>query len=104
MTVWTRLKEELDRAGRMAQVAMDEGKIRLELMRTRQLADRAAQALGYEFYRAKQAAKELDAEVYARLSATLDAHLAEIAKHEASLESLRAARAQAAPEEPASTN
>ena len=104
MTVWTRLREELDRAGRMAQGAMDEGKIRLELMRTRQLADHAAQALGYEYFRAKQAGKEIDAEVHTRLAAVLDAHLAEIAKHEESLAAMRAARQEATPSEPAATN
>jgi hypothetical protein len=104
MTVWTRLKEELDRAGRMAQVAMDEGKIRLELMRTRQLADRAAQTLGYEYFRAKQAAKEIDAEVHTRLVTALDAHLVEIARQEATLASMVASRRPAASEPPAPTN
>jgi hypothetical protein len=104
MTVWTRLKEELDRAGRMAQVAMDEGKIRLELMRTRQLADRAAQNLGYEYFRAKQAGKEIEADVHTRLSAVLESYLAEIAKHEESLAAMRAAAEQSKPEEPAAAN
>ena len=62
MTVWTRLKEELDRAGRAAQVAIDEGKLRLELLRTRQLADKAAQAIGYAVYRAQQEGAEIDAD------------------------------------------
>ncbi|HEX2721802.1 MAG TPA: hypothetical protein VHM24_02725 [Gemmatimonadaceae bacterium] len=42
-----KIREELDRAGRAAQDALDEGKTRLEAFRTRQLADKAAQALGY---------------------------------------------------------
>jgi len=104
MTVWTRLREELDRAGRLAQVAMDEGKIRLELMRTRQLADRAAQTLGYEYHRARQAGKEIDAEVHTRLITALDTHLADIASQEATLASMVASRQPAPAEPPATTN
>ena len=54
MALFDKLKEELDRAGRAAQGALDEGKIGLEAFRTRQLADKAAQALGYAVFRAKQ--------------------------------------------------
>ena len=100
MTVWTRLKEELDRAGRVAQVAIDEGKARLELMRTRQLADRAAQAIGYAVYRAKAQGQEPDAETYARLSATLAAHEAEVARQEEQLRKLREDRPSAPGAEP----
>jgi len=99
MTVWTRLKEELDRAGRAAQVAIDEGKLRLELMRTRQLADKAAQAIGYALFRARQEGQELDGDTYARLSATLGTHEKEIARQEAELKAVRDAR-QAPPAEP----
>ena len=71
MAIWDKLKTELDRAGKAAQNALDEGKVRLEAFRTRQLADKAAQALGYAVYRAKQSGSELDAETSARLLATL---------------------------------
>ncbi len=77
MALFDKLKEELDRAGRAAQGAFDEGKIRLEAFRTRQLADKAAQALGYAVFRAKQSGNEVDADTYARLSATLATHDAE---------------------------
>lgn len=53
MTIWNKLKSELDRAGRAAQGALDEGKLRLEIFRARQLVDRAAQSLGYAVYRAR---------------------------------------------------
>lgn len=96
MTVWTRLKEELDRAGRAAQGAFDEGKARLELMRTRQLADKAAQSIGWAVYRAKQEGKEIDAETYARLSATLHTHETEAARQEALIKTMRDSRADAA--------
>jgi hypothetical protein len=90
MAFLDRLKEELDRAGKAAQGAFDEGKIRLEAFRTRQLADKAAQALGYAVFRAKQNGGDIDADTYARLSATLAAHDAEAARYEAELERKRA--------------
>lgn len=84
-----KLKEELDRAGRAAQDALDEGKTRLEAFRTRQLADKAAQALGYAVYRAKQSGGDIDADTYTRLAATLATHDAEASKYEADLERKR---------------
>lgn len=88
MELFDKLKEELDRAGKAAQGAFDEGKIRLEAFRTRQLADKAAQALGYAVFRAKQSGSE-DADTYARLSATLARHDAEAARYEAELDRKR---------------
>jgi hypothetical protein len=85
MTVWTKLRTELDRAGRVAQNAFDEGRLRLEALRARQLADRAAQALGYAVYRAKVGGREIEPDLYASLSATLAAHEAEVASLEAKL-------------------
>jgi hypothetical protein len=85
MTVWTKLRTELDRAGRVAQNAFDEGRLRLEALRARQLADRAAQALGYAVYRARVEGREIEAELYASLSATLAAHEAEAASLEVKL-------------------
>jgi|ERR1044071_7134561 len=85
MAIWDKLKTELDRAGKAAQSALDEGKVRLEAFRTRQLADKAAQALGYAVYRAKQSGGEIDPESYARLSATLATHETEASNLEAQL-------------------
>ena len=85
MALWNKLRSELDRAGRMAQGAFDEGRLRLEVLRVRQLADRAAQALGYAVYRARQESREIDPDLYASLSATLAAHEAEVASLEAKL-------------------
>ena len=89
MALFDKLKEELDRAGKAAQGAFDEGKIRLEAFRTRQLADKAAQALGYAVFRAKQSGGEIDPDTYARLSATLSTHDAEAAKYEGELDRKR---------------
>ena len=71
MALLDRLKQELDRAGKVAQDAFDDGKTRLEAFRTRQLADKAAQALGYAVYRSKKSGGDLDAATYDRLKATL---------------------------------
>lgn len=84
-----KLREELDRAGKAAQGALDEGKTRLEAFRTRQLADKAAQALGYAVFRAKQSGSEVDADTYSRLSATLATHDAEASRYEADLDRRR---------------
>jgi hypothetical protein len=85
MTVWTKLRTELDRAGRVAQSAFDEGRLRLEAKRARQLADHAAQALGYAVFRARVEGRDVEADLYASLSATLAAHEAEVASLEAKL-------------------
>ena len=82
MALWTRLREELDRAGRVAQSAFDEGRIRLDLMRARQSADRFAQRLGYAVHRARQAGTEVSAEEFAAHSANIVAAEAEIARLE----------------------
>lgn len=84
-----KLKEELDRAGRAAQGAFDEGKTRLEAFRTRQLADKAAQSLGYAVFRAKQNGGEIDADTYSRLAATLATHDADASRYEKDLEQKR---------------
>ena len=99
MTVWTRLKEELDRAGRAAQVAINEGKLRLELMRTRQLADKAAQAIGYAVFRAKQEGKDARRRQLRPPERDPGRHEKEIARQEADLKAVREAR-QAPPAEP----
>lgn len=62
MALLDRLRSELDRAGRQAQRALDEGRLRLDLYRARQAVDRFAQRFGYAVYRAKKAGGELPAE------------------------------------------
>lgn len=89
MALFDKLKEELDKAGRAAQGALDEGKIRIEAFRTRQLADKAAQALGYAVFRARQGGGDVDSDTYTRLSATLATHDTEAAKFESELDDLK---------------
>lgn len=88
MPLWDRLRQELDRAGHAAQGALDEGRVRLDAFRARQLADKAAQAIGWAVYRARQRGQELDADTYARLSSTLAAHEAEAARLDQQLETM----------------
>ena len=101
MALWDRLKSELDRAGRAAQGALDEGRIQLEAFRAKQRMDKAAQALGYAFYRARSVNTELDADSYARLSGELAAAEAEHQRLEEDLRVARAARGSSVSEPPA---
>ena len=82
MALWNRLRQELDRAGRVAQNAFDEGRLRLDLHRARQSADRFAQRLGYALYRARTSGGDLSAEEYAAHAANIAAAEAEIARFE----------------------
>jgi hypothetical protein len=86
MPLLDRLKQELDRAGKAAQDAFDDGKTRLEAFRTRQLADKSAQSLGYAVYRARKSGRDLDAATFDRLSATLETHDTEAVRLEAEIE------------------
>ena len=101
MPLWNRLRDELDRAGQVAQDALDEGRVRLDAFRARQRADKAAQAIGYAVYRARQRGQDVDTDTYARLSSTLASHEGEAARLEERLETLvrqrRAARPGAPP-------
>ena len=92
MPIWDRLKSELDRAGRAAQGALDEGRIQLEAFRAKQRMDKAAQALGYAVFRAKTAGTDLDADSYSRLATELTLAEAEHTQLEIDLQAARAAR------------
>ncbi len=89
MAIWGRLKHELDRASRVAQGAIDEGRVRLEVFRSRQRADRAAQALGYSVFRARKEGRELSAEDFERHTAEIARGAAEIDRLESQLSRLR---------------
>ncbi len=80
MAMWDKVRSELDRAGRAAQDAIDDGRNRLDAFRARQKADSVAQALGYAYFRARQESREIDGELYTRLSSELAAAEAEVAK------------------------
>jgi len=82
MAIWSTLKGELDKAGRAAQSALDEGKLRLEQHRAKQRAEAAAASLGYAVYRARVAGGELETERYSVLASNLASAEAEVARLE----------------------
>lgn len=82
MALWNRLKDEVDRAGKAAREVIDEGKLRLELHRSRQAMDRAAQKLGYAVYRARKLSGDVPADEYQRLSSEIANAEAEVERHE----------------------
>ena len=73
MALWDRVRTELDRAGRVAAEAFDEGRLRLEMLRARRQADAAAQRLGYAIYKARKAGNELPADEYAGFARVVEA-------------------------------
>ena len=100
MAIWNKLKDELNRAGRAAQEAVDEGKMRLDLMRTRQAMDKAAQKLGYGVYRARKLGGDIPTDEYARLSADVANAEAEVDRFETLLKEA-AGRRKGGPADPA---
>lgn len=100
MAIWDKLKGELDRAGKAAQDALDEGKTRLEAFRARQLADKAAQALGYAVFRAKQSGTEVDWETLQRLVNALAEKEAEVQRLEKDLRDEEKPKTDASPPPP----
>jgi hypothetical protein len=85
MAIWNTLKGELDKAGKAAQGALDEGKLRLELHRAKQRAEATAASLGFAVYRARAGGGELETERYTVLAANLASAEAEIARLEAEI-------------------
>jgi len=82
MAIWNKLKDELNRAGKAAQEAIDEGKLRLDLLRSRQAMDRAAQKLGYAVYRARKLGGDIPTDEYARVAAEVANAEAEVERYE----------------------
>ncbi len=80
MALLDKLRQELDRAGRSAQRALDEGRLRLELYRARQAVDRFAQRFGYAVYRARKGGTDLPPEEYAAHMSNLTAAEAEVTR------------------------
>lgn len=97
MGIWEKVQAELDKAGTAAKGALDEGKVRIELFRVRQQADKAAQALGYALHRAKRDNIELAAETQEHLHGTLAKYEAEAKQLEEELAKVLHKDAPAAP-------
>src|SRR5450432_2377194 len=80
MAIWNTLKRELDKAGQVAQGALDEGKLRLEAHRAKQRAEAAAASLGFAVYRARAEGGELEPERYRVLAETIASAEADMAR------------------------
>src|SRR5262245_2333576 len=91
MALLDRLRQELDRAGRQASRAFDEGKLRLDLYRAKQSLDRFAQRFGFASYRARKAGADLPHE-------EVTAHMNNMAAAEAEVTRLETLITQAAKE------
>jgi hypothetical protein len=78
MALWDRVRTELDRAGRVAQQAFDEGRLRLEMMRARRQADSAAQRLGYAVYKARRESRQISDDEYTVFSRAIETAEAEV--------------------------
>jgi hypothetical protein len=82
MALFDRLRQELDRASKSAQRALDEGRLRLDLYRARQSVDRFAQRFGYAVYRARKSGVELTVEENAAHMGNMTAAEAEVTRLE----------------------
>jgi hypothetical protein len=92
MAIWNALKRELDKAGQVAQGALDEGKLRLESHRAKQRAEAAAASLGFAVYRARAEGGELEADRYSALAANIASAEAEVERLEREIAELKTAR------------
>jgi hypothetical protein len=92
MAIWNTLKRELDKAGQVAQGALDEGKLRLESHRAKQRTEAAAASLGFAVYRARVEGGELEAERYSALAANIASAEADVARLEAEIGALKTTR------------
>jgi len=100
VAIWNTLKGELDKAGRAAQDAPDEGKLRLESHRAKQKAEAAAASLGFAVYRARAAGGELEQERYSVLASLLAAAESEIERLELAIKNIKAEPADKAEDPP----
>ena len=101
MALLDRLRQELNLAGRSAQRALDEGRLRLDLYRARQSADRFAQRLGYAVYRARKSGIDLTPDEYTSHVNNLTAAEAEVARLETVIAEAARQRKDAPPTYPA---
>ena len=95
MAIWDRVRTELDRAGRVAQQAFDEGRLRLELLRARRHADAAAQRLGYAVYRARRDSRDVTGDEYLALARGIETAEAEVARYQRLIDEATARRRRA---------
>jgi len=94
MALWDRVRTELDRAGRVAQDAFDEGRLRLEMLRAARQADGAAQRLGYAVYRARRESREIPPDDYRALTRAIETAEAEVERYRKLIDEAAARRRQ----------
>jgi uncharacterized coiled-coil protein SlyX len=97
MNLFDRMAAGLDRMGRKANLALDEGKLRVELMRVRRRMDQAARDLGYIAYRQGKGEQAPAGEIEA-LSRRIAQAEVEVARLQAALARLRGAAEEARPD------
>jgi hypothetical protein len=89
MSLMDRFAAGLETLGRKANQALDEGKLRMDLLRTRRRLDHAARALGYTTYRQNRGEAAPQAEIDSLTRRMAEAE-AEAARLEAEIARLRA--------------
>lgn len=100
MTIWDKVKEGIDKAGKAAQDVIDDGKTRIDAYRAREQADKAAEALGYAVFRATEQGQELEGDSRERLMRSLRERDTEARRLEAILASENAAKPEPPPPPP----
>ena len=95
-TLFDRLNHELEAFGRKAQAALDEGKLQIELLRTRKRRDSAARDLGMLVFR-RERGGEIEARRIDALLMRLDDLEAELAKLDRQIAEARHQRPAATP-------
>jgi hypothetical protein len=100
MNLMDRVAAGLETLGKRANQALDEGKLRVELLRARRRMDRAARDLGYVTYRQAKGQSAPDGEVESLTRRIAEAE-AEVARIQAAIDKLSADRRGAAPGAPA---
>lgn len=83
MALLDRLRQELNLAGKSAQRALDDGRLRLDLYRARQTVDKLAQRFGYAVFRARASGSDLLPDEYASNVSNLTAAEADVQRIEA---------------------
>ncbi|MDO8667294.1 MAG: hypothetical protein Q7J79_11815 [Gemmatimonadales bacterium] len=89
MSIFDRLTSGLDTLGRKANQALDEGKVRVDLVRIRRRKDNAARDLGYLVYRQTKGATSAEGEVEGLTRRIAEAE-AEIERLETRVKEIRA--------------
>ncbi len=87
-TLFNRLNQELEAFGKKAQAALDEGKLQIELMRSRRRRDNAARDLGMLVYR-RERGQDAEPRRVDALLLRLDDLEAEIGRLERQMEEAR---------------